>query len=77
MVYLLRHDSGYIQLYPALVTELEWNKSSEGAIAQILDRNYPDALKGYGSDILLVGVNYDKDAPAGKRKHTCRIIRVR
>ncbi len=73
VVYLPRHDSGY----PALVIELKWNKSSEGAIAQILDRNYPDALKGYGSDILLVGVNYDKDAPAGKRKHTCRIIRVR
>lgn len=72
VVYLPRRDSDY----PALVIELKWNKSSEGAIAQILDRKYPDALKGYGGDILLVGVNYDKEAPAGRRKHTCRIVKV-
>lgn len=35
--------------------------------------NYPDAVKGLGCDVLLVGINYDKDAPAGKRKHECVI----
>ena len=58
-----------------VVIELKWNKSAEGAIAQILDRKYPDVLKDYGSDIMLVGINYDKNAAPGQRKHTCRIIR--
>lgn len=29
----------------------------------------------YGGDILLVGINYDKNAPSGRRKHTCVIER--
>lgn len=28
---------------------------------------------GYTGDILLVGINYDKEAAAGERKHTCAI----
>ncbi len=59
--------------YPALVVELKWNESAETAINQILARNYPEALKGYGGEILLVGISYDRNAPAGKRKHACRI----
>lgn len=51
----------------------EWDKSAEGAIAQIKQTHYPDAIKGFGGEILLVGINYDKDAPAGERKHTCVI----
>lgn len=58
---------------PALLVELKWNKSAEAAIEQIKSRKYPEALRGYGGDILLVGINYDKDAPAGKRKYTCVI----
>lgn len=58
---------------PILVIELKWNKSAEGAISQILNKNYPEALKGYGGDILLVGINYDKDVPVEKRKHSCKI----
>ena len=61
---------------PALVIEMKWNKSAEGAIAQMKDRRYPDALKDFGGNILLVGINYDKDAPAGKRKHECIIERI-
>ncbi len=72
IVYLPKPDSGY----PALVIELKWNKSAGGAIQQILDKKYPDALKNYGSEIILVGVNYDRDAPAGQRKHECRIIKL-
>lgn len=55
-----------------MVIELKWNKSAEGAIEQIQSRRYPNAVKGYGGDILLVGINYDKRAPAGKREHQCR-----
>lgn len=69
IVYLPKKDS---QL-PALVIELKWNKTAEGAIAQIKDRRYPDAIRSYGGDILLVGINYDKNAPTGKRRHTCVI----
>ena len=69
IVYLPKQDSDW----PALVIELKWNQSAETAIEQIKDRRYPEALQGYGGEILLVGVNYDKEAPAGKRKHSCKI----
>lgn len=72
IVYLPKKDS----MLPALVIEMKWNKSAEGAIAQIKEKRYPDAVKGHGSDVLLVGINYDKDAPAGKRKHECVIERM-
>ena len=62
--------------YPALVVELKWNVSAKGAIQQIRDKHYPDALKDFGGEVLLVGINYDKDAPAGQRKHTCMIQRA-
>ena len=58
---------------PALLIEMKWDKSAEGAIAQIKQKHYPDAIKEFGGEILLVGINYDKDAPAGERKHTCVI----
>ena len=72
VVYLPKPDSDW----PVLLIELKWNKSAEGAIAQIHQKNYPQALKGLNREILLVGINYDKDAPAGERKHTCRIEKV-
>lgn len=71
IVYLPKRDTEY----PVLVIELKWNKTVEGAIGQIKDRNYPKALEGYGGDILLVAVNYDKDVPPGERKHRCKIER--
>ncbi|MBR4694546.1 MAG: AAA family ATPase, partial [Selenomonadaceae bacterium] len=72
IVYLPKPES----LWTVLVVELKWNRSAEGAIEQILRKEYPDSLKGYGGDILLVGVNYDKNAPAGERKHSCRIVKM-
>ena len=56
---------------PAMIVELKWNKTAEGAITQIKDRNYPAALKEYGGEIVLVGVNYDVKT----KEHTCRIER--
>ena len=38
-------------------------------------RRYPAVLRGYGGEILLVGINYDRDAPAGQRKYDCAIER--
>ena len=73
IVYLPKRNSDY----PALVIELKaLDKShpqndAEGAIAQIKNRNYPDILKNYTNEILLVGISYDKDDP--DKKHTCVI----
>lgn len=72
IVYIPKADS----MLPALVIEMKWNKSAEGAIAQIKKKHYPDAIKDLGCEILLVGINYDKDAPAGERKHTCVIEKL-
>lgn len=69
IVYLPKKDS----VMPALVIELKWNKTARGAVDQIKARHYPEAIKNYGGEILLVGINYNKNAPAGKRKHTCII----
>ena len=60
-------------MMPALVVELKWNKTAEGAIRPIKKRHYPSAIQEYGGDILLVGINYSKEAPPGERKHTCII----
>lgn len=54
---------------PVILFELKWNKSSESAIRQIKNRDYPHAFKDYGGDIYLVGVSYDEDT----KKHTCKI----
>ena len=71
IVYLPKKDS----ILPALVIELKWNKSAEGAIRQIHEKRYPKAIEGYGGEILLVGICYSKEDPAGKRQHHCRIER--
>lgn len=72
VAYLPKYDSGY----PILVIELKWNKTAETAIQQIKNRHYPDSFKGLGREIILVGITYDKDAPAGNRKHICKIEKV-
>lgn len=54
---------------PLLLIELKWNKTEKGAIGQIRNRDYPQVLRDYGGDILLVGINYD----AKNKKHTCTI----
>lgn len=58
---------------PALLIELKWNQSAQGAIEQIKRKQYPESLKEYGGDILLVGINYSKTADQNGRKHTCII----
>lgn len=65
MVFLPRRAS----LKPALVVELKWDKSAQGAISQIRRKQYISALKDYRGNILLVGINYEKKS----RKHQCRI----
>lgn len=52
------------------------DESAKGAIDQIHRKQYPEVLKGYGGDALLVGIGYEKDAGDESRKHTCRIEKV-
>ncbi len=60
---------------PALVVELKYDKSAESAVRQIKDRCYTQALEGFAGEILLVGVNYDKDSR--DKPHSCVIERVK
>ena len=56
---------------PAMIVELKSDKSAEGAIAQIKEKGYVDALKEYKGNLLMVGINYDKKT----RVHQCKIER--
>lgn len=69
IVYLPKRDSPY----PALVVELKWDDSAAGAISQIRERRYPEALDGFEGEVLLVGLSYDKGSKPGHRAHACRI----
>ena len=58
---------------PALVIELKFNQSTDTAIQQIKQKNYPAKIADYTGNILLVGINYDKET----KQHTCQIERYR
>jgi len=57
---------------PALIVELKWGNSAEEAVEQIKQKNYIECLKNYRGEVLLVGVNYDKE-----KHHTCKIERTK
>ena len=54
---------------PAMLIELKWNKSADGAIAQIKNKKYMEAIVNYGGEILFVGINYNKES----KVHECVI----
>ncbi len=56
---------------PAMVVELKYDRSVRAAIQQIKDRQYTQAFEGYTGEILLVGVNYNKNTP--DKPHSCVI----
>ena len=56
---------------PALVLELKYNRDADSAIDQILRKQYPDKVAEYTGNLLLVGINYDRE----KKTHECRIVR--
>ncbi|MDD6824808.1 MAG: AAA family ATPase [Oscillospiraceae bacterium] len=66
IVMIPRADSGN---KPAMVIELKWDKDADTAIKQIKEKRYTGKLKGYGKEVLLVGVNYDRES----KKHECVI----
>lgn len=59
----------YKKYYPAIVSELKWNKDVKTAIKQIKDRKYPDSISDYTGEILLVGISYNINS----KEHHCII----
>lgn len=57
---------------PAVVIELKWDRSALGAIAQIKERKYTQALSEYRGNLLLVGIYYDRK----NKIHHCEIERA-
>ncbi len=57
---------------PAMVIELKYDKTAEGAVKQIKDKKYTEKLMAFSGEILLVGINYDKKT----RKHKCCIEKI-
>ena len=58
---------------PAMIIELKWNQSADTAIKQIKEKRYAGILSNYGKEILLVGVNYDRET----KKHECVIEKTK
>ena len=56
---------------PAAIIELKRDLSAQGAIDQIKRKEYVKALADYKGNLLLVGINYDKE-----KEHTCRIEKI-
>ena len=59
---------------PAMIVELKYDKSADTAIKQIKDRNYSNGLKDYHGEVLIVGINYNKDDIT--KKHSCKIEKL-
>ena len=55
--------------YPALIVELKWNQNARTTLQQIREKNYPASILDYTGEILLVGINYDRDS----KQHQCLI----
>ena len=54
---------------PAMIVELKWNQEVETALTQIKNKQYPASLEAYKDNLLLVGINYNKDTG----EHICKI----
>jgi hypothetical protein len=54
---------------PAMIIELKWDKDADTAIKQIKEKRYVGQLDEYSENLLLVGINYDKET----KKHSCLI----
>ena len=65
-------DMGFIPLDkkdPAMIIELKYNHDADTAIKQIKNKNYPAVFENYLDNLLLIGVNYDKET----KIHECVI----
>lgn len=51
--------------------EWKYNRSADAAIEQIKEKRYSEALKEYAGEVVLVGINYNKET----KRHECVIER--
>ena len=58
---------------PAMIVELKWNKTADGAIKQIKERHYPELLSDYVGEMMFVGINYDEET----KENSCKIEKIR
>ena len=61
---------------PALLVELKYDKTRETATDQIRAKNYPQKLEHYKGNILMIGINYEKDVRSTSleyKHHSCKI----
>ena len=54
---------------PAIVLELKYNRDADSAIDQIHRRQYPAKVAQHNGNLLLVGINYDRE----NKTHECQI----
>jgi len=58
---------------PAIVLELKFDKDADSAISQIHRKQYSAKIAQYQGDLLLVGINYDKNL----KTHQCKIEKTK
>lgn len=56
---------------PAIVLELKFSQDADAAIDQIKRKQYPAKVSEHTANLLLVGINYDRET----KQHTCHIER--
>ena len=62
---------------PAMLVELKYNQSADTALEQIRRQEYPQELEHYQGNLLLVGINYNREAPSNSpafKRHSCIIV---
>jgi len=59
---------------PVMIVELKYGKTADGTIQQIKNRQYTQALEDYSGELVLVGINYDKNQK--DKPHSCVIEKV-
>ena len=57
---------------PAVVLELKYDKTAVTAISQIHEKRYAETLKDFVGEVVLVGINYDRQT----KQHDCRIEKL-
>lgn len=57
---------------PAVVLELKYNQSADTAISQIQEKRYAGVLQNFTGEVILVGINYDKQS----KQHDCKIEKI-
>lgn len=61
---------------PVILIELKYEKDAQTAVEQIRKQKYPANLEHYKGNIIVVGINYDKEKSnnsTGYKHHSCKI----